>query len=60
MPSTIKTPPAPRLVTPRAIARVIVLARWAEHVVQAIQIWVLGWPVPESRGVLGGWFPWLV
>lgn len=38
----------------------IVLAHWAEHVVQAIQIWVLGWPVPESRGVLGGRFPWLV
>jgi hypothetical protein len=39
---------------------VIVLAHWAEHVVQAIQIWVLGWPVPEARGVLGVWFPWLV
>ena len=39
---------------------VIVLAHWAEHVAQAIQIWVLGWPIPESRGVLGLWFPWLV
>jgi hypothetical protein len=39
---------------------VIVLAHWAEHVAQAIQIWVLGWPVPESRGVLGAVFPWLV
>jgi hypothetical protein len=39
---------------------VIVLAHWAEHVAQAIQIWVLGNPVPESRGVLGTWFPWLV
>jgi hypothetical protein len=39
---------------------VIVLAHWAEHVVQAIQIWVLGWAVPESRGVFGAWFPWLV
>lgn len=38
---------------------VIVLAHWAEHVAQAIQIWVLGWPVAESRGVLGAWFPWL-
>ncbi|HEU5157298.1 MAG TPA: hypothetical protein VFU43_09890 [Streptosporangiaceae bacterium] len=38
----------------------IVLAHWAEHIVQAIQIWVLGRPVPESRGVLGEWFPWLV
>lgn len=38
----------------------IVLAHWAEHIVQAIQIWVLGWPVPEARGVLGLWFPVLV
>ncbi|MDF5758158.1 hypothetical protein [Spongiactinospora sp. TRM90649] len=38
----------------------IVLAHWAEHIVQAIQIWVLGWPLPEARGVLGLWFPWLV
>lgn len=39
---------------------VIVLAHWAEHIAQAIQIWVLGWPVPKARGVLGEWFPWLV
>lgn len=39
---------------------VIVLAHWAEHLVQAFQIYSLGWPVPESRGVLGHWFPWLV
>ena len=39
---------------------VIVLAHWAEHLAQAFQIYVLGWPVPESRGVLGLWFPWLV
>ncbi|MGW0481072.1 hypothetical protein [Nonomuraea sp. NPDC003214] len=38
----------------------IVLAHWAEHVVQAIQIYVLGWPLPEARGVLGVPFPWLV
>ncbi|MGC5010774.1 hypothetical protein ACLQ2R_08425 [Streptosporangium sp. DT93] len=38
----------------------IVLAHWAEHITQAIQIWVLGWPVPQARGVLGLWFPWLV
>ncbi|MFI0418250.1 hypothetical protein [Spongiactinospora sp. 9N601] len=38
----------------------IVLAHWAEHIVQAIQIWVMGWPLPEARGVLGLWFPWLV
>lgn len=39
---------------------VVVLAHWAEHLVQAFQIYVMGWPVPESRGVLGHWFPWLV
>jgi len=38
----------------------IVLAHWAEHVVQAYQIWVLGRPVPQSRGVLGQFWPWLV
>lgn len=39
---------------------VIVLAHWAEHLVQAFQIFALGWSRPESRGVLGHWFPWLV
>ena len=38
----------------------IVLAHWAEHLAQTIQIYVLHWPVKESRGVLGIWFPWLV
>ncbi|GLY00487.1 hypothetical protein [Actinoplanes sp. NBRC 101535] len=39
---------------------VVVLAHWAEHLVQAYQIWVLGWARPEARGVLGQFFPWLV
>jgi hypothetical protein len=39
---------------------VIVLAHWAEHLTQAFQIWVLGWPVPQSRGALGLAFPVLV
>ncbi|MDY7090321.1 MAG: hypothetical protein SYR96_35170 [Actinomycetota bacterium] len=39
---------------------VVVLAHWAEHLAQAWQIWVLHWPLPESRGVLGVPFPWLV
>ncbi len=39
---------------------VIVLAHWAEHLVQAFQIYALGWPVPEARGVLGLWYPWMV
>lgn len=38
----------------------IVLAHWAEHLVQAFQIFALKWPRPEARGVLGLWFPWLV
>jgi hypothetical protein len=39
---------------------VIVLAHLAEHVVQAVQIWVLDLPRPQSRGVLGQFFPWLI
>jgi hypothetical protein len=39
---------------------VVVLAHWAEHLVQAYQIWVLGRPVANSRGVLGQFFPVLV
>jgi hypothetical protein len=42
------------------IFMVIVLAHWAEHVAQAIQIWGLGWPVPAARGLLGLPFPWLI
>src|SRR5262245_8903087 len=38
----------------------IVLAHWAEHLAQAYQLYVLGWPVPQARGVLGLWYPWLV
>ncbi|GAA3071331.1 hypothetical protein GCM10010485_06170 [Streptosporangium carneum] len=39
---------------------VIVVAHWAEHVAQAVQIYALGWPAAEARGVLGRPFPWLV
>jgi hypothetical protein len=38
----------------------IVVAHWAEHLVQAYQIWALGSPRPAARGVLGQLFPWLV
>ena len=38
----------------------IVLAHWGEHLLQATQIYVLGWPVPQARGMLGHYFPWLV
>ena len=39
---------------------VIVLAHWAEHLLQAFQIYGLGWPVADSRGLLGHFFPWLM
>ena len=38
----------------------IVLAHWGEHLLQATQIYVLGWPVPEARGIVGYFFPFLV
>jgi len=38
----------------------IVLGHWAEHLAQATQIYILHWPVPEARGVLGIWYPWLI
>lgn len=38
----------------------IVLAHWAEHLVQAYQIYALKMPLPEARGLLGYWYPWLV
>jgi hypothetical protein len=39
---------------------VIVLAHWAEHLLQAIQIYALGWPVPQARGLVGLYYPWLI
>jgi hypothetical protein len=38
----------------------ITLAHWAEHLVQAIQVYVLHRPLPEARGLLGTPFPFLV
>ncbi|HXV93308.1 MAG TPA: hypothetical protein VD813_08435 [Pseudonocardia sp.] len=38
----------------------VVVAHWVEHLTQAFQIYVLGWPVPEARGALGLAYPWLV
>lgn len=38
----------------------VVLAHWAEHLAQAVQIYIYHWPLPEARGVLGIPFPWLV
>jgi hypothetical protein len=39
---------------------VIVLAHWGEHLFQAFQIYVLGWPVPKALGMLGLIYPWLI
>lgn len=39
---------------------IIVLGHWAEHLAQAVQIYVLGWPRPQAGGVLGLFYPWLV
>ncbi|MCT2583729.1 hypothetical protein [Actinophytocola gossypii] len=39
---------------------IVVLGHWAEHLVQAAQIYWLGWPRPEAGGVLGLVFPVLV
>ncbi|MFC7221050.1 hypothetical protein ACFQLX_23245 [Streptomyces polyrhachis] len=38
----------------------LVVAHWAEHLAQAVQIYIYHWPLPEARGVLGIPFPWLV
>ena len=38
----------------------VVLAHLAEHLVQGFQVYVLNWSVPNSRGILGQFFPWLV
>jgi hypothetical protein len=38
----------------------IVIAHWAEHLVQAGQVWLLGWNRPDAGGVLGVVWPWLV
>ena len=38
----------------------IVLAHWAEHLLQGFQIYGLGWPVPEARGLVGYFFPWVI
>lgn len=37
----------------------IVIAHWVEHILQAIQIYGLGWERPAARGALGLAFPWL-
>jgi len=50
----------PRHETALQLFMVVVLAHWGEHLLQATQIYLLGWPVPEARGLLGYFFPFLV
>lgn len=38
----------------------IVIMHWIEHLVQAFQIFVMGWARPEAKGFLGLYFPALV
>lgn len=38
----------------------VVLSHWAEHLVQAVQIFYLHWPRAQSLGLLGQFYPWLV
>jgi hypothetical protein len=42
-----------------AVFTAVVVAHWLEHVVQAVQIFVLGMPRPKSLGLLGTIWPWL-
>ena len=39
---------------------IVVLAHWGEHLFQAVQIYMLGWPVPKALGLLGLFYPWLI
>jgi hypothetical protein len=38
----------------------VVLAHWAEHLTQAVQVYILHWPRPAAGGALGLLFPVLV
>src|SRR5437667_8528242 len=38
----------------------IVLAHWGEHLFQAYQIYVMGWPRPKALGMLGMIYPWAI
>lgn len=56
----LETINGPKHETALRLFMAIVLAHWAEHLLQATQIYVLGWPVPEARGILGYFFPALI
>ena len=39
---------------------IVVALHWAEHIAQAIQIWVFHFRKPEARGLVGAHWPWLI
>lgn len=43
-----------------AVFAAIVLVHWAEHVLQAVQIWAFDMARPDAKGAFGYLFPWLV
>jgi len=43
-----------------AVFMAVVLAHWAEHLAQSIQVFLLGWDRPDAGGVLGLVWPSLV
>lgn len=46
--------------TIRKIFLVIMTAHWAEHIVQAYQVYVVGCERHHAMGLLGRYYPWLV
>ena len=38
----------------------VTLGHWGEHLAQTFEVYVLGWPLKESFGLVGMLFPWLV
>jgi hypothetical protein len=38
----------------------LMIAHWAEHLVQAYQVWALGYERHHAGGILGQIFPWLM
>jgi hypothetical protein len=43
-----------------SIFMAIIVAHWVEHILQAGQVFILGWERSEARGALGQAWPWLV
>jgi hypothetical protein len=38
----------------------IIIAHWAEHLFQAVQVYIMHWPRKQALGALGLLYPWLV